>query len=82
MLAKLSIIMYLVVKRRFYGNSIDDLRKDIRHREDVERTSLTLTELIEKKGDEEWADELLQSLGPWLMVQLADMANFFESVRK
>ena len=28
-----------------------------------------------------WADEIVEVLGPWLMVQLADMANFFESIR-
>ena len=41
-----------------------------------------MTEFVEKEGDENWADELLQSVGPWLMIQLADLANFFESVLK
>lgn len=82
LISKLSAILYLVVERRIHGNSMEDLRADIKRREDVERTALSLTEFIEKKGDKEWADELLQNLGPWLMVQLADMANFFETVRK
>ncbi|KAF2875857.1 hypothetical protein BDV95DRAFT_562773 [Massariosphaeria phaeospora] len=77
----LSALMYLVVERRFHGNTIEDLREDIKHREDVDRTALSLTEYIEKKGDEKWADDLLEGVGPWLMVQLADMANFFESIR-
>lgn len=61
---------------------MEDLREDIKHREDVTRTALSLTEYIEKKGDETWADDLVEGLGPWAMLQLADMANFFESVRK
>ncbi|KAG9188017.1 hypothetical protein G6011_01940 [Alternaria panax] len=77
----LSVVFYLVAERRFHGQSMQDLREDIKHREDVERTALSLTEFIEKQGDENWAHDLLQDLGPWLMVQLADLANFFESVR-
>jgi hypothetical protein len=61
---------------------MEALREDIKHREDVEQTALTLLEFIEKQGDANWADDLLRELGPWLMIQLADLANFFESVRK
>ncbi len=45
-------------------------------------TALSLTEYIVKMGDEKWADSLLEGLGPWAMIQLTDMANMFESVRK
>ena len=79
---QLSALLYLVAERKWHGQSMEDLREDIRHREDVERTAVSLTEFIEKQGDENWADDLLQQIGPWIMVQLADMANFFESVRK
>lgn len=65
-----------------HGDTIEDLRKEIIHREDTEQTALSLAELIVKKGDEKWADDLLEGLGPWAMVQLADMANFFETARK
>jgi hypothetical protein len=59
-----------------------DLREDIEHRENQRETALSLTELIVKEGDENWSDKLLEGLGPWLMLQLADLANFFESLRK
>lgn len=77
----LSAILYLVVQRRLHSQTMEDLREDIRHREDVERTALSLTEFIEKRGNENWAHDLLQEIGPWLMIQLADLANFFETVR-
>ncbi|KAI4943599.1 hypothetical protein J4E91_009236 [Alternaria rosae] len=77
----MTALLYLVGERRWNAPSMEDLREDIRHREDVERTALSLTEFIEKQGDENWAHDLLQDLGPWLIVQLADLANFFESVR-
>ncbi|KAL1648199.1 hypothetical protein SLS61_007071 [Didymella pomorum] len=77
----LAAFAYLVIERRVHGNTIEDLREDIKHREDQRTTALSLTELIVKEGDENWSDDLLEGLGPWLMVQLADLANFFESMR-
>ncbi|KAF2703530.1 hypothetical protein K504DRAFT_463583 [Pleomassaria siparia CBS 279.74] len=79
--AALSTILYFIVKRYFNGNTLKDLRQHVQRTEDVLQTALTLTECVEKKGDEQWADELLQELGPWLMIQLCDMADFFEVMR-
>jgi len=61
--------------------SIEDLRQDIRRSQDQHETARSLSEFIEKTGDEQWGDEIMKALGPWLMIQLADMANFFEAVR-
>jgi hypothetical protein len=74
--------MCLIVRRRTHGNTLEDLREDIKDRENQRHTALSLTELIVKEGDKNWSDKLLQDLGPWLMVQLADLANFFESLRR
>ena len=71
-----------MIERREHGNTIEDLREDILHREDQRTTALSLTELIVKEGDENWSDDLVNELGPWFMIQLADLANFFESLRK
>ena len=71
-----------MIERRSNGNTIEDMREDIKHRENQETTALSLTELIIKKGDEKWSDDLVKELGPWFMIQLADLANFFESFRK
>ncbi|KAJ4334169.1 hypothetical protein N0V95_009238 [Ascochyta clinopodiicola] len=78
----LAVTVYLTLERRAHGNTMKDLREDIEHREDQRATALSLTELIVKEGDENWSDDLLEGLGPWFMVQLADLANFFESIRK
>ncbi|KAH6491886.1 hypothetical protein HBI55_139880 [Parastagonospora nodorum] len=77
----LSAVLYLILERRLHGNTLEDLRADIQHAESTHETALSLTEFITKRGDDKWADEIVQVVGPWLMVQLADMANFFESVR-
>lgn len=77
----ITAFIYYVVEHNIYGNSISNLREDIKHTEDVHKTAMSLTEFIEKRGDDKWADDVVQALGPWLMVQLADLANFFESMR-
>jgi len=74
--------VYLVIERRLNAPSMEDIRQDIERTEDRQQTALTLTEYIQKEGDEKWADKILEDLGPWLMIQLADLANFFESLRK
>jgi hypothetical protein len=74
--------VYLVAERRAHGNTLEDLREDIKHREDQRVTALSITELIVKEGEMNWSDDLIEGLGPWLMIQLADLANFFESMRK
>lgn len=78
---KLSFLLYLVVERRVHENTLENLREDIKHREDQQATALSLAEFIVKRGDENWADDIVEVIGPWLMVQLADLANFFESIR-
>lgn len=79
---QLAAFVYLIIERRAHGNTLIDLREDIEHRESQRTTALSLTELIVKEGDQNWTDELFEGLGPWLMVQLSDLANFFESMRK
>ncbi|KAH8728319.1 hypothetical protein GQ44DRAFT_724328 [Phaeosphaeriaceae sp. PMI808] len=77
----LSAFLYLVLERRVHGNTLEDLREDIKHREDTQQTALSLNEFIEKRGNDKWADEIVEVVGPWLMIQLADLANLFESLR-
>ncbi|KAF2637909.1 hypothetical protein P280DRAFT_520509 [Massarina eburnea CBS 473.64] len=77
----LSAFVYFVLSRKFHEPTMRDLRQDIERTENRQATALTLTEFVEKEGDEEWADRILEQVGPWLMVQLADLANFFEVMR-
>ena len=78
----LSAIVYFVLERHFHGKSLDDLQNDLKRVENQHKIALNLTEFIEKRGEEKWADDAIQVLGPWLMVQLCDLANFFEVLRK
>lgn len=75
-------MIYFILHRRFRPPSIEDLRKDIKRVEDLTETAMTLPEFIEKKGDQIWVDPLIEEAGPWLLIQLADLANLMETWRK
>ncbi|KAF2759870.1 hypothetical protein EJ05DRAFT_484768 [Pseudovirgaria hyperparasitica] len=77
----ISWAIYLVLERRYHGVTLGALREDIKRREDAAITARSITELIVKEGDEKWVDELTAGLGSWSMIQLADLANSFESMR-
>ncbi|KAE8854769.1 hypothetical protein PTNB73_10418 [Pyrenophora teres f. teres] len=46
-----------------------------------QKNTSSSTPHYEKRGNQNWAHDLLQEIGPWLMIQLADLANIFETVR-
>lgn len=71
-----------VLKRRLYPPTLEDIREDIKRSEDVERTALNLTQLIEQHGAHGWVDVLRQNLGPWLLLQMDDFTNVLEIWRK
>jgi hypothetical protein len=70
------------VHRKVHPPNIEDLRRDIIRTEDINETALTLAEFIEKEGDQRWVDPLIEQVGPWLLVQLSDLANLMEVLRK
>lgn len=74
--------IYLIAHRKIHPPTVDDLRKEIMRTENVNEIALTLAEFIEKKGDENWVGPMIDTVGPWAMVQLADAANFMEILRK
>ena len=80
--ASLLSIVYLIAMRKIHEPNLNDLRKDVIRTEDRNKTALSVTEFMEKEGDEGWVDELVRVVGPFLMIQLADLANLMEIMRK
>lgn len=76
------MIVYLIVNRRLNPPTIEDLKAEIRRTESKTTTALNLAEYIEKKGDKQWVDPLIDEVGPWAMIQLADLANLVEVLQK
>ncbi|KAL8668318.1 MAG: hypothetical protein Q9168_007047, partial [Polycauliona sp. 1 TL-2023] len=71
-------VIWVVIKRRLYPPTLEDIRAEIKRSEDVEMTAMNITQLIEQHGSHGWTDALRQDLGPWLLLQLEDLANVLE----
>jgi len=76
------LAIWLVLRRRLYPPTLDDLRDDIKRSEDVEQTATNLTQLIEQHGSRGWVDALITDLGPRSLLQLTDAADSLEIIRK
>ena len=70
------------MRKRFVDKTLEDVRTDLERTEDQQQDPLDLTEFIEKQRDGSWLERLQEVAGPWVMVQLADIANMFEILRK
>ena len=83
-LIKVQILAALgsTLKARYYPPTIGDLRKKLERSEDAERTALDLSELIEQHGAHGWVDPLIEKAGPTMLLQLTDLADFMEIVKK
>jgi hypothetical protein len=75
-------LLAMVVKRRVYHPTIDELRKDLGRSEDAELTAMNISQLIEQHGAHGWVDPLIEKAGPSVLSQLEDLANFLEVLRK
>jgi hypothetical protein len=79
---QLAAVVYFILQRHIHAPTIADLEIDVKRTERLEETALTLSEFIEKRGDQHWVDPLIEDVGPWMMVQLADLADLMETLRK
>ena len=71
-------IIYFVLRNRFYPSSIESLRSSMQRAQDSKSTAHKFSELIDKHGGSDWMDPLLADLGPYVQLQLGDIANMLE----
>lgn len=79
---KLLGVISLILHRKVRPPTIDDLKRDIIRTEDMAETALSIGEFVEKEGDQRWVDPLIEKVGPWALIQLSDLANIMEVLRK
>ena len=72
----------MVLKRRYYPPTSENLREDIKRSEDTEQTAMSLTQLIEQHGSRGWLNALMEKSGPRSALELEDMADALEIIRK
>ncbi|TAQ85295.1 hypothetical protein B7494_g6393 [Chlorociboria aeruginascens] len=62
----------------YYPTSIEELRHSIARTIYRGATALKLGELMDRHGSSDWLEPLIDELGPYIQVQIADLANFLE----
>ncbi|KAH0553106.1 hypothetical protein GP486_006703 [Trichoglossum hirsutum] len=71
-------IIYMVVRNYYFPSSIESLRESITRSTDREATAHKFSEFIGRYGQDDWLQPALDQLGPFIQIQIGDMANFLE----
>lgn len=80
--SQLPALLSMVIKRRYYHPTIEELRRDLARSGDAELTAMTISQPIEQHGPQRWVDPLMEKAGPSVLSSLEDLANFLEALRK
>ncbi|KAL9006589.1 MAG: hypothetical protein Q9188_000626 [Gyalolechia gomerana] len=71
-------VIYVVAKNRYFPSSVEALRESIRRSHDQRSRAYKFGELVDKHGRHHWIEPLLDELGPYVQLQLNDLANILE----
>ena len=75
-------IIYVVLRNRFAPTSVESLRESMQRALNSRNTASRFSELIDKHGRNDWLEPLMENLGPFIQLQLGDMANMLEVFEK
>ena len=75
-------IIYAVVRNCWFPTSIEALRGSMHRAHDKRAQAYKFGELVDKHGRNHWLEPLLQDLGPFIQLQVNDIANMFEVFSK
>lgn len=62
----------------YYPRPLEELRKEIERTIDRSATAIKIGELMDRHGSDDWLGPLLDELGPYIQVQIVDLASFLE----
>ncbi|KAI9812945.1 MAG: hypothetical protein M1826_002728 [Phylliscum demangeonii] len=71
-------LVYMVVWNRIHPSSLESLRESIERNQELGSAAYRLSELIDKHGREDWLGPFIEQLGPYVQLQLGDLANLLE----
>ena len=71
-------IIYATLRRRFYSADLEDIQSTLDRALDRSNTAFHLGELVDRHGRSDWLEPLLEQLGPYIQLQLGDIANLLE----
>ena len=75
-------IIYIVLKNRFAPTSVESLRESMQRALNSRNRATRFSEMIDKHGRNDWLEPLMEELGPFIQLQLGDMANMLEVFEK
>lgn len=75
-------VIYKVLKNRYYPASSASLQESIQRAHDRQSTAYKFGELVDRHGGDSWIVPLIDDLGPFVQLQLGDMANLLEVLTK
>jgi hypothetical protein len=70
---------YSVVMKYYYPTSLEELRNGIERTIDRGATAFKVDELMDTHGSGDWLGPLMDELGPFIQVQVEDLANRFKA---
>ncbi|KAL3417389.1 hypothetical protein PVAG01_11389 [Phlyctema vagabunda] len=71
-------VIYMAVKNYYYPSSVQSLRDGIQRSLDRGATAFKIGELMDKHGNNDWLEPLMDDLGPYIQLQVADLASILE----
>ena len=71
-------IIYTVLKNKFHPSSVESVRDSMKRGIDREAQAQAWGELVEQHGRQDWIEPLLDELGPYIQLQLGDLADLLE----
>ena len=71
-------ILYYTIRNRFYPSSMKHLRAALQRSADRESAAFQFGEFIDRHGRDLWLDPLIEQVGPYVQLQLGDIANILE----
>ena len=73
-----AFVIYSVLRNRLYPDSVEVVRQAYARAADQALKAQAWGELVEKHGNKDWIEPLLDELGPVVQLQLADAADYLE----
>lgn len=71
-------VVYIVVRNRYAPTTVDSLRDSTERALDSSSRAQKLIEVIDKHGTHNWLEPVMEDVGPYVQVQLDDLANLLE----
>lgn len=71
-------ILYIVLRNRFQPHSVESLQTSMQRTRDAQSKSHKIRELMDRHGDSDWVEPLIEDIGPRMQLQLGDAADFLE----